>query len=41
MGLGKIIDKNQRTLEYLKITVQHILKALKETERELISYLKI
>lgn len=31
----KIIDKNQRTLEYLKITVQHILKALKETEREL------
>ena len=31
----KIIDKNQRTLDYLKITVQHILKALKDTEREL------
>lgn len=31
----KIIDRNQRTLAYLKQSVQHILKALKETEMEL------
>ena len=31
----KIIEKKDRNLGYLKMTVEHIIKALKETEKEL------
>ena len=31
----KIISREQRTLDYLKMTVKNIMKALKETEKEL------